>query len=370
MTDCLCVPEEVDGYEWNRWVGQNLHECIYTPQDWAAFVIGWMSLGFWFCCQLPQYYKNYQTKSADALSIVFLLEWFSGDLLNLISSIMTGQLTTQIATAALFICMDLSLCVQWFYYSKVYPTLFENGHTDASDRTSPLVPRSSSAAEDFVEYSDVGDHESESKHDSRRQRPTLKSFALFTPFLFLWFFASSNGAGNAAEGVIVGVSTRRLMSTLDEDSITECDATAIGDHTSKVVGVVLAYCSALVYVTSRLPQILKNYTRGSVQGLSPYMFGCAVMGNLTYALGVLVKRPSSKDIVSALPFLIGSLGTICFDCVILVQYFYYLNAKPKGDRPPYERIRTEVRDHIPRGIHNIVDPMASPFFAGGKRVTV
>jgi len=49
--------KQVDGHEWNRFVGRNLHECIYTPLDYTAFFVGWTSLVFWFCCQIPQFYK-------------------------------------------------------------------------------------------------------------------------------------------------------------------------------------------------------------------------------------------------------------------------------------------------------------------------
>ena len=103
------------------------------------------------------------------------------------------------------------------------------------------------------------------------------SFAMFTPLLV--FGCGGMFLFNASSGdEIHGGTMRHLMSPK------ECDATAIGNATTKTIGVVLAYCSATVYLTSRMPQILKNYTRKSVAGLSPYMFICAVMGNLTYVV--------------------------------------------------------------------------------------
>ena len=47
---------QIDGHGWNEFIGRNLHECIYTPLDYTAFIIGWTSLVFWFCCQIPQFY--------------------------------------------------------------------------------------------------------------------------------------------------------------------------------------------------------------------------------------------------------------------------------------------------------------------------
>jgi len=263
-----------------------------------------------------------------------------------VSSILTGQLTTQIATATLFVCMDLCLCSQWIYYTKIYKR--KNSKNIDNDDDDDDV-------ENMYHFVD------ENKDD--RDGNDVSSFAIFTPLLVFGglFFTTTttimipynNNSNNEIHGTM-----RHLMTAK------ECDATAIGNHTTKVIGVVLAYCSATVYLTSRLPQILKNYTRKSVAGLSPYMFMCAVMGNLTYALGVLIKKPTESELIDALPFLIGSLGTICFDLVILMQHIYYEYYFNKAtNRPTYlMRFDTTARQNLPHGIHNIVDPMASPFF--------
>lgn len=372
-SNALTTMFQIDGHNWNRFIARNLHECIYTPLDYTAFSIGWTSLVFWFCCQIPQFYKvrldfkvsllpnvfaskhsarvqNYKNKSAAALSIVFLAEWFAGDLLNLVSSFLTGQLTTQIATATLFVCMDLCLCSQWIYYSKIYVKRDEEEEEEGQDE------------ENLYQ---VIDNDDDRKHKEDFDKQHVSSFAMFTPLLMfgggVFLLNRYNLETTGMHGAM-----RHLMSTK------ECDATAIGNDTTKTIGVVLAYCSATVYLTSRLPQILKNYTRKSVAGLSPYMFMCAVMGNLTYALGVLIKKPSESELVDALPFLIGSLGTICFDLVILMQHFYYeYYYNKKSDRPGYlMRFDTTAREHLPHGIHNIVDPMASPFFPQRKRLLI
>ena len=172
------------------------------------------------------------------------------------SSVLTGQLTTQIATATLFVCMDLCLCSQWIYYSKIYN-------------------RGNDTEEDDDEENNLYQVIDEEEDD--RKKKDHSSFAVFTPLLV--FGCGGMFLFNASSGdEIHGGTMRHLMSPK------ECDATAIGNATTKTIGVVLAYCSATVYLTSRMPQILKNYTRKSVAGLSPYMFICAVMGNLTYVV--------------------------------------------------------------------------------------
>ena len=144
--------------------------------------------------------------------------------------------------------------------------------------------------------------------------------------------------------------------------------------------------SACIYLGSRLPQVLKNIKRGSVEGLSPWvlngykiasrithvlplyrlMFICTVMGNLTYGLGtfsdlcqllcvftnwrfkgIILRAKKLSDILGSLPFLVGrwclikifakdvgicnkriflytqSLGTLIFDVMILSQFIFY-----------------------------------------------
>jgi hypothetical protein len=44
-----------------------------------------------------------------------------------------------------------------------------------------------------------------------------------------------------------------------------------------------------------------------------------MMGNITYALGVIVRAKGWDDYHNALPFLVGSLGTVSLDVTIVCQ---------------------------------------------------
>lgn len=46
---------------------------------------------------------------------------------------------------------------------------------------------------------------------------------------------------------------------------------------------------------------------------------------LTYAGGVLIKAKGWSDIYGSLPWLVGSLGTVVFDFIIVVQCVIYRN---------------------------------------------
>ncbi|KAI3405293.2 hypothetical protein KGF56_001905 [Candida oxycetoniae] len=94
--------------------------------------------------------------------------------------------------------------------------------------------------------------------------------------------------------------------------------------TKDTLGLVLAWGCTLVYCSSRCPQLYKNYKRKSVEGISPLLFGSALVGNLTYTLSILtscsfvVGHQRAQLMYQELPYILGSSGTIIFDLV----YFY------------------------------------------------
>lgn len=86
---------------------------------------------------------------------------------------------------------------------------------------------------------------------------------------------------------------------------------------------IVGYLSALLYLGARIPQILQNHRRRSVEGLSLLFFLFSTLGNLTYAGQILFYRSDSQYIVLNLSWLLGSLGTILEDCVIFLQFYIY-----------------------------------------------
>lgn len=55
----------------------------------------------------------------------------------------------------------------------------------------------------------------------------------------------------------------------------------------------------------------------------------AYLLQLTYALGVLLRATNWSDITDALPWLVGSIGTVAFDIVIVAQCMCYRNPVTK-----------------------------------------
>ncbi|KAF8523334.1 PQ loop repeat-domain-containing protein [Hysterangium stoloniferum] len=108
---------------------------------------------------------------------------------------------------------------------------------------------------------------------------------------------------------------------------------AAGD-TKKAIGHISAWTCTTLYITSRLPQIWKNYVRKSVEGLSIYLFIFAFLGNFFYVLSILANPkmdlppPLAKQFLrDSIPYLLGSGGTLIFDVTIVLQSFVYAPSK-------------------------------------------
>jgi len=106
-----------------------------------------------------------------------------------------------------------------------------------------------------------------------------------------------------------------------------------------VLGQTFGYLCAVLYLGSRVPQLLLNYKRKSTEGVSLLFFLFACIGNLTYDMSIFAYSPichkpghcepgEAKSIylryiaVNA-SWIAGSLGTLLLDMAIFVQFFLY-----------------------------------------------
>lgn len=104
----------------------------------------------------------------------------------------------------------------------------------------------------------------------------------------------------------------------------------------RVLGRIFAWMCTTLYLTSRLPQIWKNFVRKSVEGLSMYLFVFAFLGNTFYVASILfspktfLPPPESTAFLrESIPYLLGSAGTLMFDVTIVMQSFIY---RPRSRR--------------------------------------
>lgn len=85
------------------------------------------------------------------------------------------------------------------------------------------------------------------------------------------------------------------------------------------MGLAIGYVAAAAYLKSRVSQLLKNCMRGDAEGLSMVMFLCAIAGNLLGGIGIIVRIGNVSQILWQLPWLIGMLGTVFMDVLLVSQ---------------------------------------------------
>lgn len=127
--------------------------------------------------------------------------------------------------------------------------------------------------------------------------------------------------------VTFGVSSPSDLFTANDTAMT-VTKTAIMDNHTIWVGRFFAWVCTFLYLSSRLPQIYQNFRRRSVEGLSMALFFFAAMGNLTYVLSIFTNPHATRaTMLEAVPYIIGSAGTLLFDATIFSQYALFANNK-------------------------------------------
>ena len=84
------------------------------------------------------------------------------------------------------------------------------------------------------------------------------------------------------------------------------------------------YYLFFLLVTLCVPTFFQ-FMRCSVEGLSVHMFILAILGNVTYGLGILLYSVNGIFLLQKLPWLIGSIGTLCFDVTVSFLNLLYFH---------------------------------------------
>lgn len=101
-------------------------------------------------------------------------------------------------------------------------------------------------------------------------------------------------------------------------------------------GQIFGWGCAVLYLGSRFPQILLNFQRKSVEGISFLFFLFACLGNLTYIISILALDISPKYLLINGSWLAGSVGTLFLDLVIFGQFWVYNRRKPGDEDEDFE----------------------------------
>lgn len=153
----------------------------------------------------------------------------------------------------------------------------------------------------------------------------------FIKYVFITFFVLIVGviAYFSADAYPAAISSSHMMWTFKKQAREELhlrwDAQFLG------------WLSAILYLSSRIPQIFKN-RHTKCAGLSLALFIFAVGGNFTYVFSILLKDMSWPYLVENMSWIMGSVGTIFLDFIVLYQFIIYA--------PERRRIEANYPHHL------------------------
>jgi len=117
----------------------------------------------------------------------------------------------------------------------------------------------------------------------------------------------------------------------------------------ETIGTFFSWLSTLLYLGSRLPQLIHNFHRRSTAGLSPTLFAAAFAGNSFYSLSLLsnpclwhsfgkhgghgwTRAPSDRTewALRAAPFFLGAAGVLVMDAAMGVQFYLWGEGPAEG----------------------------------------
>ncbi|CCH44418.1 putative membrane protein [Wickerhamomyces ciferrii] len=283
-------------------MGNNHFSDVVLDNKAISGITGSISISFWIIVFVPQIYENYVRKSSEGLSLLFVVLWLAGDVFNVLGAFLQHVLPTMIILAIYYTLADLVLLAQIFLYGdgqNVDPVhlspanpLSENIFDEVLDQDSDSTSNSQ-----IVEQGLPTATTSSSSKKSTRRTILESSLILFV--------------------IVSGIFGWYLTYNPDSDSSPD------EDLKFDVLAQSFGWLSAVLYLGSRMPQILLNYQRKSCEGISFLFFLCACLGNLTYVISILSISVDPYFLLVQSSWLAGSIGTLSLDFVIFVQFFLY-----------------------------------------------
>lgn len=359
-----------------------------------------ISIACWVVVYSPQIIENFRRSSANGLSLVFVIIWTLGDVFNVLGAVLQGVLPTMTILAVYYTFADIVLLGQCFYYKgftlsdppadESTPAFDEEAaEEEAPTEESSLLPhkRPSNApsrprianadgSSDRDSLSPLGSHMSNSRLDATHLSPatpftpppqtsTPPAEILAKPRSTTYTIIFDVGALVIVSAVgVLGwwLSSRSSRAQYpdhqDHHHHNRHRSSPSVNNVSESLdldlwGQIFGYLCAVLYLGSRIPQLLLNYRRKSTEGISMLFFLFACMGNLTYVLSIFAYEPGcarfesyddgrggcesgewareyGQYILLNASWLIGSAGTLVLDLVISGQFWIYRNRKPES----------------------------------------
>ena len=267
-----------------KWIYDAFDDCIVTTTDKISFAIGLFSVIVWVFSAFPEIYTIYKTKNVEGISPFLFSFLVCADTMSLIGNILNGGLVTQIITCILYVTCDATCLLMYLYYKCIKGKC------------------SGSAASGY------------SKKDQSLEIPLIQTSTVLGTALL--------GAA-ATAAVDYGLPYRG----------------------KGLWGQIFGWASALICISSRVPQVLLNFKRRFVSNLSPYYFLCTILGNVSYFLSLLIRDQSAQFMWKEAPWIVECLGPLTCDIITAFQFciFGYSTESHHGKMPEELQHEEEAR---------------------------
>ncbi|ROT35848.1 PQ-loop-domain-containing protein [Sodiomyces alkalinus F11] len=327
-------------------------------------ICGSISIACWVVVFSPQILENFRRGNADGLSLQFIIVWLVGDVFNILGAVMQGVLPTmvRICPRCLFRCAHTSNPYSSFSFQSLANTGSASMQTilaiyytiaDIVLLLQCFYYRGFTWKDEVVRPAP--------KPRSKRVQPNERTTLLDRPVL-----RERRGSNWSHLSPAVPLldeppatpppppTTAQTLFWNTTAILMVCAAGVLGWFLSRCygpseggkhekdgeltfdrLGQIFGWLCAVLYLGSRLPQLLLNYRRKSTEGVSMLFFLFACLGNMTYVMSIFAYDPHCENHVCApgrsygryilvnLSWLAGSMGTLLLDMGIFVQYFLY-----------------------------------------------
>lgn len=316
-------------------------------------IAGSISIACWVVVFVPQIYENFRRKSSEGLSLLFIILWLIGDIFNVAGAIMQHLLPTMIILAAYYTIADIILWFQCIWYNKKDAS---GDRTASMNRTKTSVTKKSlpeeiestiteETVEAGAEYEPMISGDTLTNDSTARRHHEFSTTSTTTSTGGAIEIDVENGCASSKVRrkenylwdacIVISVMFSGFLSwyisycnSYDKRNTSTKTKAPVGNtEDMNLVAQIFGYLSAVLYLGSRVPQILLNYKRKSCDGVSLLFFLFACIGNLTFIFSVLAVSLDSHYLLVNASWLIGSAGTLILDMTIFCQFFVYNHDK-------------------------------------------
>jgi uncharacterized protein with PQ loop repeat len=342
-------------------------------------ICGSISIACWIVVFSPQIIENFRKSSAEGLSVEFIIIWLLGDVFNILGAVLQRVLPTMIILAIYYTLADVVLLGQYFYYMGFRlrdpkPVKLPRSGEDGLTERSPLITNGHSNSHNVQpgQGPNASDVETRTRRSSSAFRERLQALdgTHFSPAVPIHPQPKTTADGDAFKPhqprswlqsllfnstaivvvILAGVAGYYLSPSNPEEKSRNAAEDQADSLQFSTWGQVFGYICAVLYLGSRVPQLLLNYRRKSTEGLNALFFLFACIGNLTYVCSIFAFDPIcsrhrhghwkpsgcqpgeasaiyGRYILVNLSWLIGSMGTLFLDFAVFIQFWIYRDSQ-------------------------------------------